>query len=884
MRRSRLALALAFVFTASAVIPAAARPPALKIVRDRGTRAPVFVTDLARTPLKVSPAAAARVILQHEMFAVDAPERELRVVAVERDDRLVTVRFAQRFEGRPVWGAQYLVHLRDTHDGLVGTSVNGHFFTELNAPTAPVLDLATARRLVRLRSSTIAGAELEPHGLTVLPFGTGILAYHFTVWGTRWGRPVKEQVFLNARTGAVAFSYNDLRTDQPVSGTGITAAGREVQLNLFGRGSIFEMRDRTRPMFESNGGEITTHDVTGLPSYVATEANIATSESARLGRHHTETGAVDAHFGAQEVYEFYLALGRNSLDDRGGDIISSVNATENGKPMFNAFWDGRQVVYGNPDPSRMFPMSADLDVVAHELTHGVTQHSGNLAYVNQSGAMNEAYSDYFGEAVDVTVSGTPMSSSRAGEIGEDLCREVIPSRFTCPLRDLNDGMTTEDFVFYLTDFDSGGVHLNSTIYGGALWDIREALGDRADRYIYKALVSYTTPLDDFVDGRNAVVAAARELEAPAADIEAIENAFTAKGIVPGWDSVGENDAQILMDDVAPVGTHFSPPQVSGSRFVIGDYEDQTQICCEPLQLFVGRVDGSEAPVKFGEDEDPDTYNDESPDISGDRVVWSHTTLDQTHGFDSDIHTRILGGPVRTVVDAPGFQLTPVVEGRLVAWEDGRGARPHVWARRIGGRARRVSPKIGRQSMPQVSGDTIAWWHHGGPTSLPRIGLKNLRTGRSVTIRGRNSRTWIGPPAVTDRHVYWYQDTNFDAVGAIMRANLNGRKRKAIVPEGADFAPVWFAVSPAPPLISFAGSFVSYHDEFGYVYDRFANDPEFPNEEVGRDVWVVPASGGGPVRITSNIGDQAYPQMAEGNRVLWLDSSRARTDLMTRVLP
>ena len=112
------------------------------------------------------------------------------------------------------------------------------------------------------------------------------------------------------------------------------------------------------------------------------------------------------------------------------------------------------------------------------------------------------------------------------------------------------------------------------------------------------------------------------------------------------------------------------------------------------EVFVGEVDGSGTLTKVGEDEDPDTYNDETPDISGSRVVWTHVTQDARGAFDADIHTRVLGGPVRTVEGAPGFQLTPSVDGNLIAWEDDRATNPHVWAKRLGGRSLRVSPRFG----------------------------------------------------------------------------------------------------------------------------------------------------------------------------------------------
>ena len=136
------------------------------------------------------------------------------------------------------------------------------------------------------------------------------------------------------------------------------------------------------------------------------------------------------------------------------------------------------MVYGNPEPNpitrEVYPFSADLDVVAHELTHGVIDHSADLVYLNQSGAMNEAYADYFGNAVDVTVSGTPMGDPDAGEIAEDLCRVPNPDNWDCPLRDLNDGRdhtTTSVSISWTSTTEAFTSTRRSSL--GALWDIRE---------------------------------------------------------------------------------------------------------------------------------------------------------------------------------------------------------------------------------------------------------------------------------------------------------------------------------------------------------------------------------------------------------------------------
>lgn len=891
MKRAAAVVLALFGLMASVVVSAsAAREPRPMVTRGRGTRTPAQVVSPPGRAIDRPPVTAARAHLSAQRGLYGIEDSELDVLETLGGRAHTTVRFGQVHRGVEVFGAQYLVHMTRTGDGLVPEVANGHFFTELDVPVTPRVDPGAARRLALLWSRPLVAERVDAHGLTILPVWRGTLTYRFTLWGSRFGRPAKHEVFVNAATGRLVLAYDDLQDDGGVTTSGENVHGDTVPIEAYQRGDVYELRDRSREMFERGSGEgqITTHNARGTPDYFGTARNIVTSSSPVFRRTATTTGAVDAHWGAGRTYEFFRALGRDSLDDRGSSIVSTVNAADptTFEPMFNAFWDGTQMVYGNPGP--IYPLSGDLDVVGHELTHGVIDHSANLVYLNQAGAMNEAFADYFGNAIDNEASGIAMDDPAAGLLGEDLCRpeNPRPDDWDCPLRDLNDGMTTDDYVYYLADFDNGGVHLNATIFGGALWDVREALDPAlADRIVYRALTRFVTPLDDFLDGRAAVVAAARQIGASEDEVAAIEGAFDSKGIVDGWETAAGTDAQVLVNDVAPVGLLFSPPQVSGTRYVLADYRNQEDMCCRSIELYVGNVDGSGRLQKVGEDDAPSTYSDETPDISGRTVVWAHGVQD-FGGIDFDLHARTLGGRVRTIAGGPGLQLYPSIDGRTIAWEDSRGRSTDIWVKR-GDREPRVLHRArGEQWQPQVSGDWVVWWDVGnGSLATPAsIGMKNVRTGRRVTIRPRSDRSFVGPPAAGPGFVTWYEDRDGDGVGAIMKARLGRTRRTVLVGDRAAGAPTWEfgAYALSPPIPSANREYVAYNDELGYVRFFTEQDPGFPASEVGRDVWIVRASGGRPQRITSNRGDQAYPLMARGRRVLWLDSSQGHTDLVTRV--
>jgi Zn-dependent metalloprotease len=861
---------------AAVVIPAPAQNSSrrMRIVREEGTAAPGFVTGISDVIEGARPveASLAHLRMHPDRYHISAPSRTLDPLRVDRHGSGVTVRFGQLHRGLPVWGVQYLVHMRAKDSELAVNAVNGDYFTELEVPTQAAFDRDAAEEIARLRTRPLLIDRVVHHGLTVLPHDRGILAYHLTLWGSERGRPARKEVFVNALTGSLALTYDGLVDVGPMTGTGVTSHGDTVDLRMFQQGpNEFELRD-----LSPGTGEITTHNVQGSVSYVGTEANLVRSldDSFDNVNLHRRSGAVDAHYGAGRFFDFFEALGRNSIDDQGMSIVSSVNATENGQPLFNAFWDGNQVVYGNPNPDELHPLSADVDVVGHELTHGVVQFTANLAPISQPGAANEAYADYFGEAIDIADAGIETTDPNAGTIGEDLCKVDDPIGWECPLRDLNDGRTADDFGYYLVDFDNGGVHLNATIYGGALWDIRESLGpEKADRYIYEALRDYATPLSDFVDGRNEIIQAVQDdldttAEEKAADVAAIEQIFTEHGIVEGWESPTPSDAVTLVRNASPLAlSAFSPPAVSGSRFILGDYANDEDACCKPLQIFVGNVRKPVHLRRVGQVGNPDTLDRESPDISGRRAVWSHLTVERGR-VDASVSMRVLGGRVRQLADARGFQWHPSVDGRLVAWEDTRDGDTDIWARRVGRRPHKVIDLRGEQLLPQVSGDWIAWWDVGSRFSdTPRIGMKNFATGRRITFRPPTRFTFMGPPTLGPRHAFWYQDPDADLPVALMKARIGRTNRSALIQEGSARAPRWQGLSFA--LIAANGNLVAYTDE---------------RRPGGRDLRLLPIGGGTSVPVTSNRGDQAYPGLSFGRRVVFLDASQGRTDLVARTVP
>ena len=225
----------------------------------------------------------------------------------------------------------------------------------------------------------------------------------------------------------------------------------------------------------------------------------ASATSAFNGR-----GAVSAHFNAGLVLDFLQSvLRRNSIDDAGMELRSYVNCTyvahQPGPEWKNAVWNQGQMWYGQVMvDGELRSLARHLDVMAHELAHGITEHTANLMYYKQSGALNESFSDIFGLIIKNWDFGDPDKNGGSvegweWEIGVGLGPDGLP------LRDMRDPARTGDPAhmcqFLDTEDDDGGVHTNSNIHNKAAYNVLTAKGENG-KYLFTprnvALLYYRT--------------------------------------------------------------------------------------------------------------------------------------------------------------------------------------------------------------------------------------------------------------------------------------------------------------------------------------------------------------------------------------------------------
>lgn len=260
------------------------------------------------------------------------------------------------------------------------------------------------------------------------------------------------------------------------------------------------------------------------------------------------------------TYDFFRELfDRNSLDDAGMSLISTVHVAEaDGRgyqAMNNAFWNGSQMAYGDGDGIVFGRFTQSLDVVAHELTHGVQAFTSNLVYRGESGALNEHFADVFGVLVrqwhEAGQGGGNGTSSRGEEkavgrswlIGAEL---LVPAETRRAVRDMQHPGTAfvEDPILgtdpqpshmkdrYTGAADRGGVHINSGIPNRAFVLAAEAIGgepwETAGRIWYDAMLELGSRAD-FAEAARVTTRIARD-DHGAAVGRAVRAAWKAVGV------------------------------------------------------------------------------------------------------------------------------------------------------------------------------------------------------------------------------------------------------------------------------------------------------------------------------------------------------------------
>ncbi|HEX2869488.1 MAG TPA: M4 family metallopeptidase [Ignavibacteriales bacterium] len=437
------------------------------------------------------------------------------------------LKFTQTYKGLEVWAKEIIVHLDNS--GSV-KSVNGIY--------EPTPDMITDTEGKLSSSDAIKEATDNLKNKTSItrfsPALAKIMDYQGPsakkiIWHDNshiphlaWFVEVRSDIahdwyyFIDANTGSILNSYNNVCYDGAQSASGKDLEGVTRTFHTLQYGSTYFLSDISEPMYNAADSKIPDGLIGAIVGLDLRNKDLDGSSSLYFvtssDNQWTDPAAVSAHYNAVTTYNYFLnSFSRNSIDDKGMTIYSTVHVTESGKSMENAFWSGKIMCYG--DGGQYFkPLAGGLDVAAHEMTHGVTQYSAGLEYQGQSGALNESMSDIFGALVD----------TENWQMGEKIIKDLGSFPSGC-LRDLSNPhngapqgspawQPANMTEFVETEEDNGGVHTNSGIPNYAFYLAATNIGrSDAAKIWYRALTVYMTKSSLFADARIATEKAAADL-------------------------------------------------------------------------------------------------------------------------------------------------------------------------------------------------------------------------------------------------------------------------------------------------------------------------------------------------------------------------------------
>ena len=516
-----------------------------------------FLARAGDRPLRVSAASGSELAQWSARVDGLLTSRQLVARTVREDTMLAGrrhERLAQYHLGVPVFGAE----LTRQSDAAGTLTVFGTLYEGIDVSVEPRLRAQDAEALVAARGGHPVGRAGGPE-LVVLPLGSG----YRLAWRVRalFEKSFElRQLFLDAATGETLLEYDDLKKQEAGIGTGVFGDQQKLSVSPVTGG--YATADRLRPPL------ISTYDfrfnVNRLILFLNAFDPVSNLTPGDLGRDSdnvwTDGALVDAHAYAGYTYDYYYSRhGRRGLDNADIPIHVITHAlrredwtlyTADTVDTFfaNAFYLGDGIVYygdGLPPGVVFFGqhvsyLAGALDIVAHELSHGVTDYSSSLIYLNESGALNEAFSDIMASAVKFYY--RPATANY--QLGEDA---FTPNGIRSLQNPQAFGDPDHYSIRYTGTNDNGGVHTNCGIadnafylaieggrhrLGASVQGVGAANRAQIERVFYRGFTAFLTPSATFSQARAATIQAARELYGSNPAVEA--------AVTQAWNAVGVN--------------------------------------------------------------------------------------------------------------------------------------------------------------------------------------------------------------------------------------------------------------------------------------------------------------------------------------------------------
>ena len=477
-----------------------------------------------------------------------------------RADKLVAGRRIERTDqyhgGVRVFGGDVTRQLA----GSQTVSVFGTVYDDLTVDTNASIPEPEARRSVETR----AGVQLGPSPageLVVLPRDDGSTSLTWRIRAAT-GDDLREY-FVDAHSGVIVFDYSDLQTQSAV-GRATGVLGDSKKISAAGGGGGFRLDDLLRPppirTYDMKGDPFRTRDVINRRVQLA-------PEDLGLDPDNTwQDGALtDTHIYSGYTYDyFFKRFNRRGLDDanlRMRNLVHPVRRADFSQhvsqfPAFFAnavYYGDGLMLYGVGLPPGVTSngrswdfTSGAIDIVAHEITHGVTEFTSDLIYRNESGALNESFSDIMGTAVEFFFQPQGSGLMRADYLcGEDIARGAAPG-IRSMANPIERGHPDHYSIRYTGTADGGGVHINSgipnhvfylAIEGGtnrvsglSVEGVGGANRQQIETVFYRAVTQLLPANATFAMARGATIQAARDLYGAGSAAE--------RAVTQGWTAVG----------------------------------------------------------------------------------------------------------------------------------------------------------------------------------------------------------------------------------------------------------------------------------------------------------------------------------------------------------
>jgi len=363
------------------------------------------------------------------------------------------------------------------------------------------------------------------------------LSYKFEIYAKQ---PLsRSYVYVDAKNGQVIHVNSIIKDDNGSAETRYSGT-RTISTNFIN--NQYRLRDYDGQ--RGNGIEtFNMHNGTNYANVTDFIDNDNNWTAAEYNNANKDNAALDAHWGAMMTYDYFKEVhNRNSFDNQGSVIKNYVHYGSN---YGNAFWDGHVMTYG--DGNSQYDAYTSLDVIAHEIGHGVTQYTAGLVYQGQSGALNESISDIWGACVDNYAGGRTFFAIWTHDDDINLSNLSTNERFLWNPKLGGQPDTYNGTNWYTGNNNNIGIHTNSGVFnfwfyvlsngGSGFTDFNtlflvSGIGiNKAEQILYKALTEYFTPNTNYVTAAILTTYATQEIFGFCSEeVISVKEAWKAVGI------------------------------------------------------------------------------------------------------------------------------------------------------------------------------------------------------------------------------------------------------------------------------------------------------------------------------------------------------------------